>query len=72
MTNKLKFLQKMDELKDLGIKSGFQLSKKQVDDFFKPDLMNIEMACPKYLEEINTDYSASERKTISSEYDKKW
>ena len=42
MTNKLKFLQKMDELKDLGIKSGFQLTKKQVDDFFKPDLLNEE------------------------------
>ncbi|MFA7081681.1 MAG: transglycosylase domain-containing protein [Bacteroidales bacterium] len=41
-------------------------------DFFKPDLMNIEMDCSKYLEEINTDYSTSERKTISSEYDKKW
>ena len=42
MTNKLVFLQKMDELKNLGIKSGFRLTKQQVDDFFKPDCLNEE------------------------------
>ncbi len=42
MTNKLKFLQKIDELKDLGVKSGFRLTKEQVEQFFLPDQLNEE------------------------------
>lgn len=37
MTNKLDFLKKIDDLKELGIKNGFRLSREQVKEFFKPE-----------------------------------
>lgn len=41
-------------------------------DFFKPDIVDVEMDCSKYLEEIQTDYSNSSGSSTSSEYKKNW